>query len=192
MRTQEKELRSRRQSQGQVSKLARSRADSHLTQLPRGPLGLTCCEAPEVTLGLPLAGLNPTVPGDSVFPQPKPRCGGRLLPAASIVLVGKQAIWKQTGFPQAQSLHAVAGHSWSKLPWVKVKGGDEVTGSRPLQGAMQRGPGWSKDECERVCVSKHVSMSLSMSKTMCDYVSVHVTMHECRCACKLTHVRAFV
>lgn len=147
MGTQEKELRSWRQSQRQVSKLARSGADSHLTHLPRGPLGLSCCEAPEVTFGLPLAGLNPTVPGDSVFPQPKPRCGERLLPAASRALVGKQAIWKQTGFPQAQSLHAVAGHSWPQRPGWKVKGGDEVTGSRSLQGALQRGPGWSKGEC---------------------------------------------
>lgn len=116
------ELRSRRQSQGRVSKLARSGADSHLTELPGGPLGLACCEAPEVTLGLPLAGLNPTIPGDSVFPQPEPRCGGRLLPAASRALVGKWDIWKQTGFPQALSLHAVAGHPWPKPSWMKGEG----------------------------------------------------------------------
>lgn len=72
----------------------------------------------------------------------------REAPAGCIQGLGGEAGHLEAdGLSQVQSLHAVAGHSWPQRPGWKVKGGDEVTGSRPLQGALQRGPGWSKGEC---------------------------------------------
>lgn len=52
-------------------------------------------------------------------PGPGAEGGSRSHTRAS---AGKQAIWKEMGFPQAQSPRTVDGHSRPELPWAKGEG----------------------------------------------------------------------
>lgn len=107
---------------------------------PEAPLAFDCCEAPEVTLGLPLTGLHPSVPGDGVFPQPRPRCRGRFPQPHPGPRWGSRPSGRRRAFPKL-SPYSVDGHSRPELPSVKDEGRYKVMGCKPLRYATQKGTG---------------------------------------------------